>query len=589
MRTLVGARLRQFAFFSGVFMLVCAFSPVSSFAFSGTGLGTEARPYKVATCDDLQDINNDLDAYYVQTGNVDCSDTVNWNSGVGFLPIGEGSANFTGTYDGQNFSINNLVINEDGSEEVGLFRYPDGATIKKIHLVGGYFDSDASGYNGSIAARAYDTDFSDCSSTMEARSVAQAGLVGAFLGGTMTRCWYSGDIDSTGNAYTAGLVAVASDVVFTDIYTAGTLNGDTYSGSLMGSVDGGSVTNAYSSMDVTSVATVYSGGLFGILSRLSPSDPNGSITNTFFAGSFTETASNAGAITGVIGDTDFDGVYYDQDGCGCTPAIGNGSPSSGSVTAVNTDGSDPNYFKGNNTNEPMASWDFDTVWQTNTGDFPTLRQVSTPTDSDGDGISNAVEDAGANSGDANGDGVPDSSQANVVVGTNAVTSDSVSLTSDSECEIASFATETEAEQSANDSSYSYPLGLINFTLSCNSNGATATVTQYLADTDQDVSQLVARKITNNSYTTISDASIARQTIGDHSVIAVTYNITDGGTLDADGSTNGTIVDPVGVALSESELAETGQNQQLIAFFAILGILIFATVSSKARATIKNQL
>lgn len=588
MRTLIAAKVRKFALFSGIVLLVCAFSPLSAFAFSGTGLGTEARPFKVATCDDLQDINNDLDAYYVQTGNIDCSDTVNWNSGVGFLPIGEGSANFTGTYDGQNFSINDLVINEDGSEEVGLFRYPDGATIKNIHLVGGYFDSDASGYNGSIAARAYDTVFSDCSSTMEARSVAQAGLVGAFLGGTMTRCWYSGDIDSTGNAYTSGLVAVASDVVFTDIYTAGTLNGDTYSGSLIGSVDGGSVTNAYSSMDVTSVATVYSGGLFGILSRLSPSDPNGSITDTFFAGSFTETASNAGAITGVIGDTDFDGVFYDQDGCGCTPSIGNGSPNSGSVTAVNTDGSDPNYFKGDNANEPMASWDFDTVWQTNTGDFPTLRLGSTPVDSDGDGISNAVEDAGANSGDANGDGVADSSQANVVAGTNAVTSGSVSLSTDSECEVASFATETEADQSAIDTSYSYPLGLINFTLTCNSNGATATVTQYLADTDQDVSQLVARKITNNSYTTISDASIARQTIGDDSVIAVTYNITDGGTLDADGSPNGTIVDPVGVALSESVLAGTGQNQRLIAVTTIFALLLVSGAIYSGIATFKSE-
>jgi len=114
--------------------------------FSG-GSGTPSDPYQISTCQELQNINNDLTANYILTGNIDCSfDTQNplgklYNNGKGFEPIGNCILNnaqycysylsFTGTFDGNNHYINGLLIN---NSFVGLFGFNNG-TIKNTGLI----------------------------------------------------------------------------------------------------------------------------------------------------------------------------------------------------------------------------------------------------------------------------------------------------------------------------------------------------------------------------------------------------------------------------------------------------------------------
>lgn len=78
--------------------------PVSAFAFSGNGNGTSGNPYQISNCSELQEINNDLSAHYALTGVIDCS-------GVNFTPIGTSGSPFSGTFDGDSYSIggNRLV------------------------------------------------------------------------------------------------------------------------------------------------------------------------------------------------------------------------------------------------------------------------------------------------------------------------------------------------------------------------------------------------------------------------------------------------------------------------------------------------
>ena len=89
--------------------------------------------------------------YFVQTADIDASETEFWNEGNGFSPIGfrkmdtsKGSDNiiasyFYGSYDGNNNAIRNLFINKNidsafDRESVGLFGAVSGATLKNIHL-----------------------------------------------------------------------------------------------------------------------------------------------------------------------------------------------------------------------------------------------------------------------------------------------------------------------------------------------------------------------------------------------------------------------------------------------------------------------
>jgi hypothetical protein len=56
---------------------------------------------------ELQNIKSNPSANYYLANDIDCSDTVNWNSGAGFAPI----ASFSGTLDGKGHEISNLYIN----------------------------------------------------------------------------------------------------------------------------------------------------------------------------------------------------------------------------------------------------------------------------------------------------------------------------------------------------------------------------------------------------------------------------------------------------------------------------------------------
>lgn len=80
------------------------------------GSGTELDPYQVTNASDLNDVRNDLTAYYIQTANIDLSGYSNW------VPIGGSySTPFTGSYDGNGFTISNLTIDRSGETDLGLF------------------------------------------------------------------------------------------------------------------------------------------------------------------------------------------------------------------------------------------------------------------------------------------------------------------------------------------------------------------------------------------------------------------------------------------------------------------------------------
>jgi Tol biopolymer transport system component len=177
-------------------------------------------------------------------------------------------------------------------------------------------------------------------------------------------------------------------------------------------------------------------------------------------------------------------------------------------------------------------------------------------DMDGDGITNAIESAAPNNGDANGDGIADKFQANVTSFVDPVTGKYLSL--QSSCSANSAVSAQAVPSNYTDPAFSYPAGLVGFTLSCGSTGVTATVTQYFYGVPM-VNTMVLRKYNaqNHTYATVPGATFAQVTIGGQAATKVTYQITDGGPFDQDGSANGTIVDPVGLAVPSVGTPNTG--------------------------------
>lgn len=209
-------------------------------------------------------------------------------------------------------------------------------------------------------------------------------------------------------------------------------------------------------------------------------------------------------------------------------------------------------------------------------------------------VLSAEEEAGPNGGDANDDGTQDSLQANVTSFVNPVTSNYAVLVADNaDCVIDSVIIAPESANTVADNDYDYPAGLMDFTIDCGQgfSGETVTVQQYYYG-DLAADNVVIRKYdpTTNSYQAIAEASTVSTEIGGFPVLVATYDITDGGPLDLDGTADGVIIDPSGPGVSlvgdsnedledllgggsqdPSDLASTGRS--VMSLYLIAGTII----------------
>ena len=88
MKTRIKRVLTQMVSVGGAVLITLFLIEAPASGFSGSGSGTQADPYQITNATQLQEMQDDLDAHYVLANDIDCSDTVNWNSGAGFEPIG---------------------------------------------------------------------------------------------------------------------------------------------------------------------------------------------------------------------------------------------------------------------------------------------------------------------------------------------------------------------------------------------------------------------------------------------------------------------------------------------------------------------
>ncbi|AKE16161.1 TPA: halomucin [Bacillus cereus] len=162
--------------------------------FSGGG-GTQSSPYLVEDEKDLHNVRSNLGAYYTQTKDIIMT---SYQTGSGFAPI----TSFKGYYDGAGYDIKDLYINRTQSN-VGLFGEQTGGTIKRVRLVNVNIVANGS-MVGALVGKS-DGDVEDCaviSGTVKNEgSSAQytGGLVGYQNAGRIVRSYSHADVMSSGN------------------------------------------------------------------------------------------------------------------------------------------------------------------------------------------------------------------------------------------------------------------------------------------------------------------------------------------------------------------------------------------------------
>lgn len=219
--------------------------------------------------------------------------------------------------------------------------------------------------------------------------------------------------------------------------------------------------------------------------------------------------------------------------------------------------------------------------------------VGTATDFDADGISDAIEDAAPNGGDANNDGIADKLQSTVSSFPDYDGAHYITLATEGCSENGTVSSLNYLNFTVMDNGYSYPHGLIDFKLNC-SRGDTVNVTMYTHDAGSQT-DFLPRKYNNNTKTfgDVPGATLSTEVIGGNSALKLQYSITDGGELDDDQEANGIIVDPIGLATtagasspqgtsgSSGALANTGMNLSAVTLLAGALLLTGGLATRKA--------
>lgn len=157
------------------------------------------RAYTITTLSELQDMNSDLAGNYVLAADIDAAATAGWNGGEGFVPIGNQTTTFTGTFDGQLHTISNLHINRPGVDNQGLFglvETPGGsldrAVIERVRLV----DAEVTGgrYGATLVGNARHATVRGCGASGVLVVVCDASAEGK-SGGLIGNVNWGSDID----------------------------------------------------------------------------------------------------------------------------------------------------------------------------------------------------------------------------------------------------------------------------------------------------------------------------------------------------------------------------------------------------------
>ena len=270
---------------------------------SMTGSGTLGDPCQVTSWTNLDAIDGDLTLYYILTANLSSSDGDYAGIGNVWTPLGT----FTGTFDGDNHTISNLIV--ASTANAGLFSINSG-TILDVGLLSVSITAASSGYGGAIAAQQSGGSMTNCYSSGTIVSSGAAylgGIVGYAPTGNITSCHSSANITvANGTLPSGGLVGRFGSGTLSSSHATGnvTNNGDSshgYSGGLVGYILGSTINNCYAT-GVVDINGMVAGGLIGYIS-------SGTVNGSFATGNVTG-VSNIGGFVGMVGGKSAGGSIY---------------------------------------------------------------------------------------------------------------------------------------------------------------------------------------------------------------------------------------------------------------------------------------
>ena len=237
------------------------------------------------------------------------------------------TVNYTGTLDGNGYTIDNLTISSD-AENVGLIQSANGATFKNIRMenVSVEGTSASNQTTGALVGDANNTTFENIAvvsgtvknNATDFGSGYTGGIVGSADNSTITNAYNGASVIGNTDARGAGGgIAGGSSGTISFAYNAGYISNFMYAGGITGD---GIVTNAYNTGTVyNTYSSASTGGIIGLTGGDSPS------SNLYNEGTI-----NGGYASGIVGQL-LNGTLYNVYNAG---TIGESSPDDGGAGIV---------------------------------------------------------------------------------------------------------------------------------------------------------------------------------------------------------------------------------------------------------------
>jgi len=332
--------------------------------FAG-GNGTTGNPFQIESADQLNHVRDYLGSHFILNNDIDMS---TFDADHPWEPIGNQTTPFTGSLDGRNFKITNLVINAPSSgQPVGLFSVVGGTNSLIQNLT-----INAVGVRG--------VDYVGILAGMNSTTIHNVGVTGSVYG----------------QNFVGGLTGASKDSNISNSYATGTVIGTNDVGGLSGRMDNGVVSYSYAAVDVSSPVDV--GGFIGkqentnisysyatgnvagcedVGGFVGDNGGNSLISNSFATGTVTgscESGFQSDSVGGLIGDNsdgDIENSYAigrvtgDYLVGGLVGISGSGFVNSSFYnrdTTGQSGGSGQGLTSDEMKNRLNYPWDFDTVW-----------------------------------------------------------------------------------------------------------------------------------------------------------------------------------------------------------------------------------
>ncbi len=322
---------------------------ISAQPFAG-GSGTKANPYKISTPAQLDSVRNYLTACFVLINDIDLN-IAPYNTGKGWLPIGDMSRPFIGTFNGAGHIIKNLYVNRPREIYAGLFSCTYKSHIDSLGI--SECDIKANSCGGLSSFSDNDTITNCYVSGKIFGTMSVGGLIGSTTGNSLIQSCYS-TCDVTATGALGSLSGICGYSTINNCYATGNVYGgiNESTGGLVGSIYGSKINNCYATGNVYGISEV--GGFTGYCNQYS------TFNNCYSVG-LVKANTNFGGFIGYKNNGYINNDYYNTETSG-QKDTGKGIPKTTAEMKKQV---------------TFSGWNFTNTWAIRSGyTYPGLRNIN---------------------------------------------------------------------------------------------------------------------------------------------------------------------------------------------------------------------